>query len=685
MNCPRTTQGMRWAASASLLAMAVPGQGATYQPLRTAPGPSSAWAFDGDRGRVMAVENVAPYLWEWDGTTWAPRGGVGSGALGSFAAYDPARHVLLAGTGGSEWDGASWVVRGTFAGSPLAFDASRRRVVTPTATGASEWDGVQSHLLTSANGPGARAGAAFAYDPAHQRCVLYGGSPLGALDDCWSWDGTDWTLLGTNCAPGPRGGASLAFDPTTSSLVLHGGGATTTWRLAGSTWTPIPTAQTPGDRTNAQFVFDGQGLLLGGSRTGVPTPSMDLWRLQNGGWTELPGGAPAPRLGSAFAFDPLRQQTVLFGGRTQLSTQQPYYDDTWTFDGTWRRQHPATQLPFGSLGDLAWSAVDQALLLGYGSTSWKWDGINWNAITPAVTPPARDLAGFVSEPLGGVLVFGGMGLGNNTYLGDQWRWDGTTWTQQTPAVRPSPRIPLVGFDPLRNVVVLAGGIDGTSIPQDTWEWNGAAWAQRANPPFVMGFYTDRLVFDPARGRLRREAYAPYEWDGVAWTAVGTPATVQSGESFAADLTRGWLLRMRDDTSGLAVLTSTPALAGTYGTGCAYGPAPGLTTIGAPRAGNAGFAFTVATRAANAPTFVVLGLQQQNQPLGSGCSALVGATTGVTLLVADPSGSATLAFPIPNDLALRGVAFAAQAAVVDPPRSLFAGVTLTAGLWTTIGD
>jgi hypothetical protein len=657
----------------------------TFVALPPAPSSTSAWAWDSDRGRITAVENTAPYLWDWDGTTWSPRTGVASGAAGSFAGYDPVRRVLLAGTGGTEWNGASWILRGGVPNGnylgPLAFDVSRRRVVAPTSTGAIEWDGVQNHILTAANGPPVRAAGAFAFDPVHQRCVLYGGRvALGTavFDDCWSWDGAAWTQLAANAPPGPRSSATLAEEPATGQMVLYGGGGTTTWRLGGSTWTQVATTRDPGERSGAHLVFDGQGLLLSGNdafRGG------ELWRFQNHDWTELQNGAPMPRQSAALGYDPIRGEVVLHSGLGGPSSMS-FFGDTWTFDGQWH-QHRTAITPAASAGaNFAWSAVDQALLLARDSETWLWNGAAWIQRTPAVTPPARDGAALLPDPLGGVFLFGGRSA---TYFGDQWRWDGTNWAQLNLPVAPSPRLPLAAFDPLRNVVVLASGIDGAQNLTDTWEWNGISWTQFGSTPFQMGTLDQRLVWNPATARVRAEVLGQFEWDGATWTTIVMATSVETGASYVADLARGHVLRAGSQGRGFAVLTANAATAVSYGNGCALGAAPGLLGLGRPTPGNAAFALAATTFAPGAPAFLALGLQMQNQPLGSGCSALVGTVLGVHFFVAAPSGQVELPFPLPNDLSLRGVSFAAQAAVIDPARSVFAGITTSAGLWTTIGD
>jgi len=667
--------------SCALISMVTCGfaQVPAWVPLPTTPSTASQWVWDSARGRVVAIDTAAPYVWEWDGRRWDPRLGAAGGPTGFVrTVYDPHRRVVIAGVG--EWDGSRWMANnlafpGIASSGTFAFDTTRRRLVA-TANGAVfEWDGAVSITMQPANGPG--AGGAFAYDPVHQRCVLYGGT---AGDECWSWNGAAWSSIANACPPGPRSGAVLAFDPISASLVLYGGTSnTTTWRLSGSTFAPVATTRDPGSRVNSQLVFDGQGMLLGG---GSSSHGGELWRLANGDWTELPGGSPMARSDAAFAWDPLRGNAVLFGGYAGHQPYTTYFGDTWTFDGQWHQHHgpaPAWRIspPF------AWSAANAAVML-HDSETWFWNGAAWTQIQPATTPPVRWWPALVPDPSGGVLLFGGQDA-TNAYLNDTWLWNGTTWTQLAPSTAPSPRIPLAAHDPLRNVVVVAAGLTSTTTLQDTWEWNGAQWTQRSNTPFLVGTRDARLAWNPLTGRVRAEVFGQYEWDGAAWATIALWTQGPFGPSFVADLAHGRTLRCSWNERSIAVLTVTPSNSERYGTGCAIGPAPGLTTIGRPSPGASQFALDGLTYAPGAPAFIAIGLTSQNQPLGSGCSSLVGTLLAVDFVVASAAGHATLSVPIPATPDLRGVSFTAQLAVVDAQRGLYGGLAISEGLRTTIGD
>lgn len=672
-----------------------------FEPLPTGPANGSQLVWDSVLQRVVACETTpARRLWDWDGSRWALQAGVPDPGAGSVAGavYDPFRQVgVFLGISGTthvlrEWNGAQWTIRSSPlptwpTGAALAFDTGRQRIV---AIGASpnvhEWDGGQWQMITPANSLGPRGAPALAYDPVHQRCVAYGGGVGSGTTDCWSWDGTDWTLLASNAPPGSRYGASLAFEPSTGRLILYGGDpvSRTTWALQGSTWSQVLTTRDPNARYQAELVWDGQGLLLHG---GSALQSGDTWRFQANDWQRVDTGMPAPRANAALAFDPVRGQTVLFGGNNSTSTV--WFDDTWTFDGRWQHHASPVHPPAHSFASFVWSTPDQALLLFGGdptnNDTWTWNGSQWQQRTPPNSPPPRHGQVMAQDPAGGVLLFGGVDATGQNFFGDHWYWNGSNWLAQTPAVLPGPRAyALAAYDPLRNVVVLAAGTAGPSL-QDTWEWNGTQWAQQAPAPFFISSRISQMVFRPDTGRVLARAFDYWEWDGTSWTAANVPNDQDGTARFGSDLGRGRVLRFSLQNGGLGVLTATAARAARYGNGCAIGPAPGTVTLGRPTPGATGFALATSTFAANAPLLQAIGLGTAALPLGSGCSQLVGQILGVTFAVSSPAGYAQLPLPIPADNTLRGVAFTSQTAVVDGTRGLFGGFTLTDGLRITIGD
>lgn len=671
----------------------VTAQSADYAELATSPHIDSLLVFDAVNNRLVAVEeSPAMRVWYHHGGGWSlVTGTPGPGSAVPYAAvFDSQRErvVAIATQHLFEWDGARWVGMPT-TGSALplcAYDESRQRLVSTDGVQVREWDGAQWLAMPSPSAPSPRTSAAFAYDPTHQRCVLYGGAANGSgLADCWSWDGSSWTQVTGSSPAGPRIAAALAFEPSTGRMIVHGGlgnsTATSTWALQGSAWTQVISPAVPGPSAFGQLAWDGNGLV---SRGGVTYRSAQLWRLLNGVWQLLPGDKPDPRYHAAVGYDPVRDEVMVFGGRNAGGNVR--FDETWAFDGAlWHLRTPTNSPPAGAHGKMVWSPIDSRLLLWDGAT-WNWTGSNWIDRAPATSPPVRYSAALATDPTGGVMLFGGYQSSSGPrYLDDHWRWNGSTWQQLAPTVTPSPRAhALATLDPIRNRVVLAGGTWFSVQPGDTWEWDGVVWTQHAPAPFQPGNLMERMAWRPETGRVHVHGGGHFEWDGASWTALpGSTAGLNDAE-LVADVGRGRMLAYPHPAQDLAVYTASPAVSERYGSGCSLGPVPAMVALGRPMPDQSAFALDAITYAPGAPTLIAFGLSAASQPLGSSCELLVGTIVGVRFTIASNSGRVTLPMPIPADSGLIGVDIHVQEAVVDPPRGLFQGLTVSDGLRITIG-
>src|SRR5438128_2592598 len=80
------------------------------------------------------------------------------------------------------------------------------------------------------------------------------------------------------------------------------------------------------------------------------------------------------------------------------------------------------------------------------------------------------------------------------------------------------------WDPVRQRVVLFGGIDTTSRG-DTWEWDGDDWIARAPVHQPPASFRNGMCYDRARQRVvlvgALAATRAWEWDGTDWSAGAT--------------------------------------------------------------------------------------------------------------------------------------------------------------------
>ena len=282
-------------------------------------------------------------------------------------------------------------------------------VFAPTAPAAGD-DGEGGESIHSP-GPQGRCCFAMAYDPDTRLTMLFGGfdnDPEAVLDQTWTWDGTSWHILNPAHKPLARKSVRMVWAADLHQMVLYGGlltasdtgtadNATWLWDDATGDWlqcvdclnTDMPRLSSYGmayDSTNHQVV------LYGGNQGTGPVAATWIMNTSGGSATQWQNPNPVhlpPPLGApAMTYDPLRGQTVLFGGATTG----------------------------GSLKN----------------ETWFWDSVDWTKC-PGIQctgdqPAARQTARMDFDPVAKVIVMFG-GAGSSDVLADTWVWTGTNWSQ----------------------------------------------------------------------------------------------------------------------------------------------------------------------------------------------------------------------------------------------------------------
>jgi hypothetical protein len=154
--------------------------------------------------------------------------------------------------------------------------------------------------------------------------------------------------------------------------------------------------------------------------------------------------------------------------------------------------------------------------------TWEFDGVVWQQIDTSTSPPARIWHGMAYDSTRQVVVLYG-GEDQSTVLYDTWEYDGSTWTQVvTPNFAAASYGFGMAFDSCRERVVLYGGNGDNSI---TWEYDGLDWQQVLTTNFPGHNFLTAMVFDA--GRCRAILFGggnnqTWEYDGVDWEQVITP-------------------------------------------------------------------------------------------------------------------------------------------------------------------
>jgi hypothetical protein len=166
------------------------------------------------------------------------------------------------------------------------------------------------------------------------------------------------------------------------------------------------------------------------------------------------GDLPDRRFHAGLVYDPEREVVVLFGGQS-CELDNPFFDDTWEYDGT------------------TWSLIEP--------TDPEDDG----------NPSARHSHRLVYDAARHrTMMIGGLGPDNkysdNDTNGSFWAWDGVSWQKLVmtdPEDDGNPDV--LGYDysfrgyvgdyhAARQSVVLVGRIE-TGVAEGIWEYNGTSW------------------------------------------------------------------------------------------------------------------------------------------------------------------------------------------------------------------
>ncbi len=250
----------------------------------------------------------------------------------------------------------------------------------------------------------------------------------------------------------------------------------------------------------------------------------------------------ASRQGDSGAFDVARGEIVLFGGRS-TSNGSVYFGDTWVRStGRWVAKTPATAPAGRTDHAMAYDPVKQEVILfggtnaasNYLSDMWKWDGTTWTLLAPATKPTARYGAAMTYDATRQRMVLFG-GVDSTGTLNDTWLWNGTTWTKSAPASSPPARYQGgMTFNSATQLAVLFGGQNSSNQGlADTWIWNGTAWSQivsAGTPPSGIS----RLVYDTnSQDLLLFTASSTSTWIFTAggWNALGNGSLPGSASNY----------------------------------------------------------------------------------------------------------------------------------------------------------
>jgi hypothetical protein len=410
---------------------------------------------------------------------------------------------------------------------------------------------------------------------------------------------------------------------------------------------------------------------FGGMHTAT-TGNLDT-RIYRNGWKVLPTATvPVARRYSPMVTDFARGRIVMHGGNSTSLLGPPIAGDTWEFDGVdWQRIYPPTNPGPVFAHGMAYDAQRQVVVLyggrragflAYSDETWEYDGTDWTRIVTTNSPEGREGCAMCFDPTSGrVLMFGGRTvsnlLGSTTPL-EVWEYDGIDWTQVPSAAPQNRREHAVCYDPVRDVVVMHGGLNNFDTGfNELWVYERATNTWTQVPSLIsVGMSGAAMVFDPANQRV----------------------VLSGGRSQAQSNQPGPPSYVTRIFGGRSVRT-LPGCAGTAGI-------PRLTTTAQPRVGQP-VVWRVDQLAPATSTAVFgfsrnAGLPVQLDPIGMpGCTSMP--PPDVLLLATGGGGSAAITWTVPNVTAALGEDVYVQALCLDPGANA-GGATVSNAVRTFLG-
>ncbi len=466
-------------------------------------------------GRVGSTDQSSTYVLSLAGTpTWSllSVGVFGLARSDHSAIYDPMRDRMLVHGGHSN---------GADLNTTYALDLTS---LTP-------W--VQ--LPSTGSIPQRRAHSAI-YDPLLDRMVLFGGfASLAPLGDAWQLDLNTlaWSPIGpTGSAPNPRGEHTAIYDAAATRMIVYGA-ASTSQAYAFSVAEPLVwstygdgTVIPPVERSYHCAIYDpvtAHMLIFFGDTGFSPyIPLGDAWRLSFGatpGWAQLntPSNALAGA-GSVAVFDPQRGQAIITRSSSTRLTLE---------------------------GSPSWFPQN---LSGYSAADQR----------SSIYDPVRDR----------VIVFGGHR--GSTFTDEVYALSlaGTpTWTQLSTVASPGARSSHVAlYDPVRDRMIVFGGVDGNGARSDLWALSLSGtptWTQLSpGGPSPTGRSHASAYYDSRRDRMvvyggYTDTYSQELWSlALSGTPqwhllqpVGVPPSERVGESAVYDPLRDRMILFGGEHQG----------------------------------------------------------------------------------------------------------------------------------------
>ena len=196
--------------------------------------------------------------------------------------------------------------------------------------------------------------------------------------------------------------------------------------------------------------------------------------------------------------------------------------------------------------------------VGNDDNTWLWNGARWRLASPAATPPGRVDAAAAYDPLARqVLLFGGRHapFAGGPALNDTWAWNGSTWRELNagnggPAAGEGAS--MAWDDALSEMVLVTAGSNATG-DDETWIWSRTRWVLQVHGNVAPGAFDLPMAYDPVTQSLIAEGCCKspvsplgplditWRWNGSRWLQLSGTAQPLPGSYLALDPALGRLV------------------------------------------------------------------------------------------------------------------------------------------------
>lgn len=298
---------------------------------------------------------------------------------------------------------------------------------------------------------------------------------------------------------------SLLRSPTNSGLNQTVGGALPEWDNITSSISTLPLK-----RYGEGLAFDpvtNETVLFGGYNDNVGLLN-DTWVFHSNNWTKLAEPvAPSPRYQDvAMAYDPSEEGIVLFGGDTVLG---PELNDTWFFNGIAWKDLNLSVAPPEVGATIAWDPALSGMLCYDAATpaqTWLFQQGKWLNLTLSVEPATVYQPAMTYDPTNGTMLFFGGITPTGNESNETWEFSGN-WKLSRETVAPSARqdAQMVYDAQLGSVVLFGGattsGVYGDHYFNDSWSFSSGNWTRLLPTYAPPALWLASMTYDSALGRV----------------------------------------------------------------------------------------------------------------------------------------------------------------------------------------